>query len=134
MNNSPTPPRFVVNPGANRYYAVEITTNPYYFIYNQYGSQRSDDNFYGSWKVTPFPTSVSYPVSFDMPQAAWDRLRGTATRLYYRIWATDSPNGWTNAVSNTPDADALNAKSFAIAREAPTVVPQPRAAVAMAAS
>jgi hypothetical protein len=120
INNTSTPPRFMVNPGPNRYYAVEVTTNPYYFMYNQYGSQRTNDNFYASWKVTPFPSSASYPASFDMPQDAWDRLRGTAARLYYRLWATDSPNVWTNAVSTTPDANALTAWSFAISREVPT--------------
>ena len=128
INNTSTPPRFMVNPGPNRYYAVEVTTNPYYFIYNQYGTQRNDDNFYASWKVTPFPSSASYPASFDLPQSAWDRFRGTASRLYYRLWATDSPNSWVNAVTTTPDANALTAKSLAVSREVATEVREVQAA------
>jgi hypothetical protein len=113
-----TPPRFLINPGPNRYAAIEVTTNPYYFIYSQYGAQRNDDNFFASWKSPPFSFSANYPMSYDLPQSAWNRLRANATRLYYRIWATDSPNSWVNAVANTPDANALTAKSIAIAREA----------------
>jgi len=116
--NGSTPPRFVINPGPSRYAAVEVTTNPYYFNYAQYGSQRTRDNFFASWSAMPFLSSSSYPMSYDMPQDAWDRLRASAARLYYRIWATDSPNSWVNNVSNTPDANAVSAKSFAIARSA----------------
>jgi hypothetical protein len=93
---------------------VEVATSPKYFMYARHGAARTDDNFFASWCATPFVGSASYPMSYDMPRAAWDRLRRGAARLYYRVWATDSPNAWVNAVSSTPDADALSARSFAL--------------------
>jgi hypothetical protein len=112
--NDSTPPRFLLNPGPGRYAAVEVATSPEYFMYARHGAARTDDNFFASWRATPFVGSASYPMSYDMPRAAWDRLRRGAARLYYRVWATDSPNAWVNAVSSTPDADALSARSFAL--------------------
>lgn len=111
-------PRFQVNPGQNRYYAVEITTNPWYFNNAQYGRLRDDTNFYASWKVQPFLFSPLYPVAFDMPSDAWNRLRANATysRLYYRLWCTDSPNQWVNQICTTPDNTGQNAPSIVLSR------------------
>ena len=109
-------PAFTVNAGAGRYYAVEVTTNPYYFMTSTYGAQRSDDNFFASWKTPPF-AGGNYPATYTMPQAAWERLRSQGSRLYYRLWTTAAPNAWTQHACTTPDAQALQAKSFAIARD-----------------
>jgi len=114
--NGLTPPSFMVNPGPNRYYVVEVTTNPYYFDNQHYGGGRNDDNFYGSWRAKPFSYSAAYPARFEMPQTAWNRLRGSASRLYYRLWATDSPNSWVNHVSTVPDANAASAPYISLAR------------------
>ncbi|MBH2019883.1 caspase family protein [Polaromonas sp.] len=111
-------PRFQVNPGAGRYYAVEVSTNSWYFT-DQYSSQRNDDNFYGSWKVTPFESSALYPSAFVLPAAAWSRLRDHASngRLYYRMWWTESPAQWVNYGCTTPNSSGQNAPSFALSRE-----------------
>lgn len=112
------PPRFQVNPGQGRYFAVEVSTNSWYFT-PQYSAQRTDDNFYGSWKTLPFGGSALYPASFDMPLAAWNRLRAASTngRLYYRMWWSQSPNQWTGHGCTTPDATGQNAPSFALSRD-----------------
>ncbi|THJ19801.1 MAG: caspase family protein [Nitrospira sp. CG24D] len=111
-------PRFQVNPGANRYYAVEVSTNPWYFT-PQYSGQRNDDNFYGSWKVTPFESSALYPATFELPGTAWNRLRANATtgKLYYRMWWTDSPTQWVNHGCTTPDSSGQNAPNFMLSRD-----------------
>jgi len=113
-----SPPRFQVDPGAGRYYAVEVSTNSWYFT-DQYSAQRTDDNFYGSWKVSPFESSALYPAAFVMPTAAWTRLRDHATngRLYYRMWWTESPTQWVNYGCTTPNSAGQNAPSFALSRE-----------------
>lgn len=117
------PLRFQVNPGPNRYYAVEIATNPWYFNNEQYGNLRNENNFYASWKVQPFLFSPVYPAGFDMPQDAWNRLRANATygKLYYRMWCTDSPEQWINQTCTVPDAIGQNAPGVALSRteEAP---------------
>ncbi len=111
-------PRFQVNPGAGRYYAVEVSTNSWYFT-DQYSAQRTDDNFYGSWKVTPFQSSALYPAAFELPAAVWARLRDNASngRLYYRMWWTESPTQWVNHGCTTPNSSGQNAPSFALSRE-----------------
>jgi metacaspase-1 len=111
-------PRFQVNPGAGRYYSVEVSTNSWYFT-AKYSGQRTDDNFYASWKVLPYGSSALYPASFELPQAVWTRLRDNAIngRLYYRMWSTDSPNSWVNQTCTTPDSVGQNAPSFALSRE-----------------
>lgn len=116
--NGPTPPRFLVNPGAGRFYAVELTTDRNLFNLAANGSQRTADNFFGSWATKPFPTSSSYPVAYDVPAAAWERLRRPGTPIYYRAWGTDSATGWVNQVASVRDAEATAAPSIQLtARE-----------------
>jgi hypothetical protein len=110
--NGPTPPRFIIDPGAGRYYAVEVATRADLFNFAANGSQRNDANFFGSWASKPYPTSASYPVSYDLPPAVWERLRQNAGQLFYRIWATDSPTAWVNAVSSVRDSQAGGAPSI----------------------
>lgn len=111
-------PRFQVNPGPGRYYAVEVSTNSWYFT-DQYSAQRNDNNFYGSWKVTPFQSSALYPAAYTLPAEVWSRLRDNATngRLYYRMWWTESPTQWVGYGCTTPNSSGQNAPSFALSRE-----------------
>ena len=111
-------PRFQVNPGPGLYYAVEVSTNSWYFT-DPYSAQRNDNNFYGSWKVTPFQSSALYPAGFTLPAEVWSRLRDNATngRLYYRMWWTESPTQWLNHGCTTPNSAGQNAPSFALSRE-----------------
>jgi hypothetical protein len=117
-NSAATPPVFQVNPGANRYYAVEVATRPELFNHATYASQRNDDNFFGSWRAMPFGFASVYPTSYQLPAQAWERLRRNATRLYYRLWATDSPNSWVNSVTATPDSGTSAAPMLSLTREA----------------
>jgi metacaspase-1 len=110
--NGATPPRFIVDPGPGRYYAVEITTRANLFNNAVNGSQRTDDNFFMTWRVKPYLSAPAYPATFDLPVAAWDRLRRNSTQLYYRLWATDSPDQWVNARATTRDSMADSAPSI----------------------
>jgi hypothetical protein len=98
-------PRFQVNPGAGRYYAVEASTNSWYFT-DQYSAQRNDNNFYASWKVMSFQSSVLYPAAFELSADVCSRLRDNATngRLYYRMWWTESPTQWVGHGCTTPNS------------------------------
>ncbi|MDX2030720.1 MAG: caspase family protein [Blastocatellia bacterium] len=116
--NNGTPPRFQVNPGAGRYYAVEVATSPWYFNHSQYGSLRTDDNFYASWQARPFLSSAFYPSSFDLPANVWERLRANAThgRLFYRMWWTDASDQWVNSGCTIPDSNGQNAPAVSLSR------------------
>jgi hypothetical protein len=117
--SSGAPPRFQVNPGSNRYYAVEVATNPWYFNSGLYGNLRNDDNFYASWKVLPLLSSALYPSSFDLPADAWNRLCANATygRLFYRMWWNEAPDRWVNSGCTTPDSIAQNAPAISLSRD-----------------
>jgi hypothetical protein len=127
--NGTTPPRFQVNPGPNRYYAVELATQASLFDFSN-SAQRNPNNFYGSWETTPFRRSPSYPASFDVPAAVWQRLRQSGSALYYRLWATDSANSWVRQEATTDDADYQNAPAVGITRDAAAASASPQAPVA----
>ena len=69
ISPSDPPPQFMVNPGPNRYFVVEVATDPSLFDYARHSSERrftdehEDANFYGSWRTPPYDSSVSYPYS-----------------------------------------------------------------------
>ena len=112
-----TPPRFRVNPGPGKYFAVEIATRAELFNNAVYGSQRNDDNFYASWKMRPFGYASAYPAVWTMPSAAWLRLSRSSGRLFYRLWATDVDGSWVNQRASVLDSQAGNAPSVATRSE-----------------
>ena len=93
------PPSFDIDPGSHAYYAVEISSNPELFDYNNHANERTDDNFFASWDSGEPLLSV---CPYTLPKNVWDRLKGS-DRLYYRAWVSDSPTEWINAVSTTSD-------------------------------
>jgi hypothetical protein len=78
------PPAFEVEPSPFRYYAVEIASDPAFFVGG--GGERAPSKSYGSWSDVHRGERGTEP-RFTMPAAAWERMRVNKT-LYYRIWAT----------------------------------------------
>jgi hypothetical protein len=97
------PPAFMVNPGG-RYYAVELAAAPALFD-GAHGSERTDNNFYGSWRETALMRGSIYAL----PSPVWDRMR-RANQLYYRIALSSSANSWTDyQVSSQPTDSTIPA-------------------------
>jgi len=94
------PPVFQVEKGGRQLYAVEVATRAELFNDDAHGSERTEDNFYGSWEgallsVTPYT----------LPTAVWNRLK-PASQLFYRLHAADD-DAWSNwAVTVSDDAAA----------------------------
>ena len=104
LARSAAAPAFTVNPGAGRYYAVEVASSPVLFDYGHYG-ERAPDNFYGSWTETALMRGSFYPL----PSSVWSRLRRGA-QLYYRIASSSSAGSWTDyQVSNEPTDSGIPA-------------------------
>jgi subtilisin family serine protease len=106
------PPTFRVDPGAGRFYAVEVATETALFDADTRGpGPLPVDRFYASWDEAPLFSATSYPVDWTLPEHAWRELLA-APRLYYRVWGSDEASAWTRAVASTPDADHGSAPSI----------------------
>ena len=106
-DRSASAPTFQINPGANRYYAVEVATQANLFDQNGHGSERNSSNFYASWQDTPLMDATTYTL----PTAVWDRLKNAST-IYYRICTSSSGEQWLNYEYSTPDSQASSAPSM----------------------
>ena len=95
-------PTFEIDTGDRRFFAVEVATEPWLFD-ALFKSDRTPDNFYGSWGDTPL--LVKQPYAF--PTAVWQRLN-QSDRLYYRAHVADS-SSWDNYTVTTRDDQAQNA-------------------------
>lgn len=92
------PPVFQVDPSPHACYVIEVTINKYLLDSVTHGSERTEDNFYGSWSDSPFLVAPSYTL----PMAAWTRLRW-ADRLSYRVGASANLSGYVDYIVSTPD-------------------------------
>ena len=104
-------PAFNITTGSNPFYAVEVAGRPELFHLTVNGSQRTDDNFYGSWKTPPFKSAPT----FQLPPEAWDLLKA-CDRLYYRVLTSAAANSWTSLQASLGDAEWANAPSMAVTR------------------
>lgn len=107
ISRSSPSPTFTINKGGRVMYAVEIATRAELFNNAQHGSDRTDMNFYASWME-----GLSTAIPFQMPQAAWDRLKQN-DRIWYRLHVADD-SSWSNYDVTTSDSEAASAKSIAI--------------------
>jgi len=116
------PPVFQVDPSPHAYYVVEVATKPELFDLTHHGSERSADNFYGSWSDSPFQTTPTYLLS----PAAWVRLR-TADRLWYRVGTSASATAYVDYLVSTPDDQGEQAHSIKILPGVGAPLPSPGA-------
>lgn len=112
VSRTGAPPQWRVNPSPHPFWAAEFATSTHLFNFAN-SSQRNDSNFFGTWITTPFPTSSTWPVTYTLPQAVWDRLK-SANQIYFRLWGTDLSNGWLNEETTTDDSVADTAPSITI--------------------
>jgi hypothetical protein len=112
LARSAAAPRFLVNPGPNRSYAVEVTTQPELFDREAHGSQRDTDNFYGSWQDVGLRRDPEYRL----PESAWRRLvaRPEVDRLCYRIWTSTGSDDWRDPLASTPNAEYARAPCIVV--------------------
>ena len=108
-NQSDNPPTFTIALGGNSHYAVEFATRANLFNQAQHGSERNDNNWYGSWQDQALQTNPSYT----MPQVVWDRLKLGAA-IFYRVHTTSSASAWENYAVSTSDEQADSAPALQI--------------------
>lgn len=98
------PPRFRVEPGQNRFFAVEVATHWRLFDRDSSERERTPDTFYASWH-DGMQEAAGFTI-FQLPTDAWDHLR-TAGRLYYRLLTASTPTrDWPNYQASTTDEEA----------------------------
>lgn len=111
MKSSDPAPQFQINKGSNNYYIFEITSDPALFDSNK-NDERSDDNFYATWRDDNAPNRL-VESAYTLPDDAWNRLKTSGT-LYFRIGTTSSATSWDNYTVSTPDSAGSSAPHFAI--------------------
>src|SRR5262249_38301597 len=78
--SSTMPPTFTVALTANKYYIVEVASDPALFGAT---SSRTPSTWYASWADASAPARYT-ANSYSLPAACWNGLKGN-DRLYYRI-------------------------------------------------
>lgn len=95
-------PIFWVDPGANRFFAVEVMTA------RGLRNQENSDDFFASWSSESLGSATVYPTSYQLPPEVWDRLK-VAPVLYYRAWGSDAPRQWVRRRASVEDAEITTA-------------------------
>ena len=108
MPQNGTPPRFTVNRGGRKFYAVEVATRANLFNFDDHGNERNETNFYGSWEDTSLLSTLHY----DLPMAVWQRLNH-GSQLFYRVHVADD-GSWTNHAVTVPGEQTHTAPSIQI--------------------
>lgn len=96
------PVTFTIDPGSNRFYGVEVATQPALFDPLKAGKNRSNHNFYASWRHSELMSSST----FVLPKAVWQQLKG-AHQLYYRAVTSQITTDWVNYIPTTRDDELL---------------------------
>ncbi|GGL05532.1 S8 family serine peptidase [Streptomyces flaveus] len=109
-----TPPAFVIRPGANRWVAIDVVTDPVLFAPTRDG--RTSENSYGSWEEG-LVEAVGPEVVIRLPEYCWSYL-AKADRVYYRALAASADsNDWPDIAYSLPDSERADAPVIAITPE-----------------
>ncbi len=109
-------PSFHILSKDNRYYAVEIATDPR-LLNGIHASLRTQDNFYGTWSdpvVGLLEVGVDGRANFTLPEYAWKRLRRAASLFYRVLSSADRSKNWSNYQTSLADPLCLDAPRIRI--------------------
>jgi hypothetical protein len=100
-------PTFLVRPGQDRYFAVEVAASPAMLAA---GADRPADTsvwFASWWKgLLPAGLDATGAVAFTLPIGAWRALRENDA-LYYRVLTSATADGWTTVQISDPGEDGI---------------------------
>ena len=111
-------PEFLIVPGRNSYYAVEVAVDPADLTGSGARQNLSATRFYGSWLDGMCPIE-GVSTTYSLPQSVWEKMARAALehrgRLYYRLITTSAPDPtWPNAESSLTDDDFRQAPGIDI--------------------
>jgi len=107
INRNDLPPTFQISTGGRQFYAVEVATRSELFNSATYGSDRSPNNFYGSWEA-----GLSRETPYTLPTTVWNRLK-QGQQLFYRLHVADT-SSWENYAVTVRDSAYQEAPSITI--------------------
>lgn len=135
LSRHDSPPIFAIHLGSQRYYAVEVATEPRLFelevehpdrIYFQ-AAGTIQPNFYASWSdAPPLLRSESADTAFQLSQQVWNVFRGNRN-LYFRLVTSELPDRWINPRFSSPDPKIPPTGFFEIPYTGVTLRSQPYA-------
>ncbi len=109
-------PTFHITSKDNRYYAVEIATDPR-LLNGSNTLHRTQDNFYGSWSdpvIGLLEVGVNGHANFTLPEYSWKRLRRAASLFYRVLSSADRSRNWSNYQTSLADQLSLDAPRIKI--------------------
>jgi len=104
-------PKFEINLGGRKMYAVEVATEASLFNNSVNGAKRESSNFYASWE-----SGLSTKSPFVLPEDVWENLK-VADALYYRAHVADD-NNWSNYGLSVNDDEYASAPVMQILSDA----------------
>jgi subtilisin family serine protease len=107
------PPTFLVDPGPQRFYAVEVATQRELMDELGHAADRRSDNFFAAWEAEPLRSAPTYPAAYQLPADAWERLK-YAPALYYRAWSSARASEWSDPRPSLDAGDFAQAPSVEI--------------------
>ena len=101
------PITFMIHPGWNHFFSVEVSTDYTLFDREASGSQRTTQNWFDSWSTGLIESSGQ--TTYTLPLDAWNSLRVNVQTLYYRVVTSADSEGWANFMVSVTDQDAASA-------------------------
>ena len=101
---SSEPPTFEVSPGGHAFWMVEVATAPELMEAAGEGDRSESTYYLGGDAAGSYSTGDSWT----MPQEVWDALGGSADRLYYRLYTSESDQEWLDWTVSVEDGDWEN--------------------------
>ena len=98
------PIEFMVHPGWNRFFGLEVTSDFRLFDRVGFGSQRTNQNWFDSWSTGLIEAAAQ--TTFTLPLDSWNNLRVNNQALYYRVVTSADKEEWTNFEVSVTDRDA----------------------------
>jgi hypothetical protein len=124
---SSEPPSFLVSPGRNRFYGVELAGDPLLFGDATEEGRPAPAEFFASWEdgLRSVPEGEERVV-FPVPPEAWKRLHDNQ-QVFYRLVTSASADAWRDVEWSYPtDSDAAPPSVAIVDRSsAPRLVPRP---------
>jgi hypothetical protein len=93
-----TGPRFRLDPGRDRFAAVEVARDRALLAPEGRGGRERVPGFFGSWQVGPLSPDPEYRL----PETVWAELRGS-TQLCFRCVTSSRPDAWVDVDASVTD-------------------------------
>jgi hypothetical protein len=99
--SDPQGPEFFVTVRPDRYWAIEIATDPELFPLARKGAEMDPTKFFATWNESSALLTAQSAKVFSLPHPVWLLLRANQT-LFYRLSTSTQERSWENSSTTPP--------------------------------